>query len=320
VRQLFLLIVVTCALSVTGAASAHSTAPTVALDYRVQLSNTTETLKGVHVEVVDGDRAVRLQADPGVELVVEGRLGEPFLRFSSTGIWVNQRSPTASAIGLVPADTPGSGWIRVGTGRTFVWHDHRLTPPPNLKTGASGTWSLPIELDGHPVLISGVVTRVAPPPLWPWVAALLIGISGIVALWRLAPTRRGELVVALAGVGAMLAVVSNLAIATGDILGTAAWQYVGLAGFLALAAGAAFFVKDSAARAWSAAVIGPLTLFSVLAWLPVFWHGVVIASLPATIVRLAIAVTIVASGAAMPFGLFAGEQAYSERSVTSALK
>jgi hypothetical protein len=132
---LVLLIFTLAVLAAPGPAAAHPTSPTVAVDYRLRLSSATQNLAGVHVDVVDGDRGLRLKADPSVGLVVKGVLGEPLLRFSSTGVWVNRRSPTAAANKLVasPRGGSGSGWTRVASGHTFVWHDHRLGPPFTLE-------------------------------------------------------------------------------------------------------------------------------------------------------------------------------------------
>ena len=86
-------IVVVACLVVAAPAAAHSRAPTVALDYRVRIEPV--TLPGVHVDVVDGDRALRVRVDEPHRLLVRGLLGEPLLRFGASGVWVNRASPTA---------------------------------------------------------------------------------------------------------------------------------------------------------------------------------------------------------------------------------
>ena len=72
-------IVVVACLVAPGRAAAHSRSPTVALDYRLELSRA--ALPGVHAQVVDGDRSLRVRVDPPHRLLVLGLLGEPFLRF-----------------------------------------------------------------------------------------------------------------------------------------------------------------------------------------------------------------------------------------------
>ena len=120
--------VVLAALALPAQAAAHGRSPTVALDYRLALSPATQTLSGVHVRVLDGDRDFQIRVDPGTDLVVRGALQEPLLKVDSTGVWVNASSPTATSDKLV-APTK-HGWIHLNGGRTVVWHDHRLSPPP----------------------------------------------------------------------------------------------------------------------------------------------------------------------------------------------
>src|SRR5436309_1082650 len=114
-------------LAVPGTAAAHSRAPAVALDYRLELAHAP---RGVEADVVDGDRALRLTA-VGADVVVRGLLHEPVLRFARNGVWANAASPTAAADRIVRA---GRGWVRVAAGSTFTWHDHRLSPP-RLRAG-----------------------------------------------------------------------------------------------------------------------------------------------------------------------------------------
>ena len=78
---LSIIVVVTC-LVAPGRAAAHSRSPAVALDYRLELSRA--ALPGVHAQVVDGDRSLRVRVDPPHRLLVLGLLGEPFLRFGRT--------------------------------------------------------------------------------------------------------------------------------------------------------------------------------------------------------------------------------------------
>jgi hypothetical protein len=117
-RLLWSRVAVVLVVGVTGlahpaSAAAHATGPTVALDYRLSLSDATQALVGVRIAIIDGDRALRLQVDPSTALVVKGLLGEPVIRFSSTGVWVNaprpQRPPTSSSSRTRAPDGPVSG-------------------------------------------------------------------------------------------------------------------------------------------------------------------------------------------------------------------
>ncbi len=111
------------ALALPGGAAAHGRGATIALDYRLRLDPATRSLPGVHVRVLDGDRALEARVDHGVELLVRGILREPLIRIGDDGVWVNAGSPTATADGLVP-----SGRLRLGPRRRRALA--RLARPP----------------------------------------------------------------------------------------------------------------------------------------------------------------------------------------------
>src|SRR5579871_1907804 len=165
------------ALALPAQAAAHGRAPTVALDYRLALSHATQSLAGVHVRVLDGDRDFQVRVDPGTKLVVLGALHEPVLRIDSTGVWANADSPTATADKLVSPTK--HGWVRLNGGRTAVWHDHRLAPPPATKPGPAGELVVPIDVNGVPHAITGTFFRVARPAAWPWPVAAVVFVGGI---------------------------------------------------------------------------------------------------------------------------------------------
>ena len=174
--------VVLAALALPAQAAAHGRAPTVALDYRLALSPATQTLSGVHVRVLDGDRDFQIRVDPGTDLVVRGALQEPLLKVDSTGVWVNASSPTATSDKLVSPTQ--HGWIHLNGGRTVVWHDHRLSPPPSSRPGPAGKFVVPVDVNGVPRAISGEFFRVARPAAWPWPAAAALFVAGIVLAIR----------------------------------------------------------------------------------------------------------------------------------------
>jgi hypothetical protein len=301
-RRLLLLPLCTlAALATSSPAAAHSRAPTVALDYRVRLA---QPPAGVHAWLIDGDRALRLRVDPALRLEVAGALGEPFLRFARDGVWVARSSPTAAAARLTPR---GSGpWVRVSRGHELTWHDHRLAPPPNLAAGTTAAWSIPISLDGRRTAIDGTFLRVPRPAWWPWLLGIAVAGAALVALGRWKPTWRGGAASALAATAAAAALVGNAAFATADPLaGAGRWLEVAAAGVLALVAAGALAVRDASARVWIAMVIGAVAVALALGALGVFWHGVVISSLPADLVRLTTAVAVVLGSAAACFGITA---------------
>jgi hypothetical protein len=288
------IVVVTC-LVAPGRAAAHSRSPTVALDYRLELSRA--ALPGVHAQVVDGDRSLRVRVDPPHRVLVLGLLGEPFLRFGPQGVWVNRASPSADADRLARR---GTGWLQLTREPSLLWHDHRLTPPASLRAGASSPWSLPIALDGRRTELKGTFTRVARPPLWPWLAAGLVALAALGAFAHAAPRRRPELAAGVAGVAAVAALAATTAFATGDAIARRAqWIEVGSAALLAVLAAAALLLGDRSLRTWAAMVVGVVAAALGLGSLSVFWHGVVISSLPASLARLATAVAFLGGAAAV---------------------
>jgi hypothetical protein len=312
-RSLLLLIVACGALAGPGTAGAHSRAPAAALDYRLQLVST--RLTGVHAKVLDGDRELRLTVEPSLTLTVLGLLGEPFLRFDPRGVWVSAGSPTAAADKLVPVRGEGRGWIRLTRAHELTWHDHRLSPPPNIPVGSSAPFALPVEVDGRRAVVGGRFTHVARPRLWPWLLGGLAAVAALVAATFIVPERRG----ALAATGAGVAAVAALASSTGFAMGEAItrldqWVEVGSAALLALGAATLLQIRKGSTRTWWAMVIGVVAAALSVGSLEVFWHGVVISALPATLARLAIGVAAIGGLAAGVLGIVANEDQRHRRS------
>ncbi len=279
-----------------GAAAAHSGAPTVALDFRLRVSQATRGLRGVRPTIVDGDRGLRLEVEPRATLVVLGDLQEPMIRFDSRGVWVNRRSPTAAGAKLIRAAAGnGVSWSLVSRGHGLRWHDHRLAPPVDLRSGDVARWSIPVELNGGRTALAGTVVRVSRPSGWPWAigAVLLVGaVTG--AAWRLPRARTGLLVV-LGGLAALGALAASTSFATADeISGAGEWIEVGVVAALLVLAVLSLHRRWSALRIWAAAGIGVAAATFSAGSLGVFAHGYVISTLPATIARLAVLLAVVA--------------------------
>jgi len=117
---------------------------------------------GVSVNVVGGDKRLRLSNYSGQTVVVLGYTGEPFLRFSKNGVFRNARSPsTASPV-----------WRRVATGVSFDWHDRRIhwpaSEPPEAvrdepdKAHLVFNWRVPARVDDKAFAIMGFLGYVPP--------------------------------------------------------------------------------------------------------------------------------------------------------------
>jgi hypothetical protein len=122
VSKALLTLAAVAALAAPAQASAHPRGPAVALDYRLRLA---PPPAGLHVRILDGDRSLEASVAVGTRLVVRGYLREPMLKFDARGVFANAASPTAQSDRLVKQ---GTGWVRVAGGRSYAWHEHRLTP------------------------------------------------------------------------------------------------------------------------------------------------------------------------------------------------
>jgi hypothetical protein len=281
------------ALAVPATASAHSRSPTIALDVRLDV----QPRPGVDTSVIDGNRALRLTVASGRTLLVRGLLGEPFLRFGPAGVWANLGSPTTAADGIAPR-RHGRGWTRVSEGRSYTWHDHRLAAPPARPAGTTAPFALPVFVDGRAETIEGVFTYLARPAWWPWALCAAVALTAVVLLARLVPSRRRALAWGLAAMAGVAALVACVGFATGRSLAVASlWTEVVVCAVLVAAAVAG--AATGKIRTWIASLVGAAAVVICLSKLAVFWHGVVLSSLPAPATRMAVAVAFTAGLAAV---------------------
>jgi hypothetical protein len=278
------------ALGVASPAAAHSRSPAIALDYQVRLSPQTASMRGVHVQLVDGGRWLKVRVRPPAVLVLKGSLGEPFLRFAPSGVWVNAGSPTAGAARLV---TAGSGWRKLTERHELSWHDHRLAPPPGASAGFAGRFSLPAELDGRPTAIAGTFWRVGRPSLALWLGAGAVAAALLVLAARRLRSSRASLAAWVATVGAASALAMEAAFAVADPLAHERWLQVAAAAVLLAAVAAALALRSANARRWIALTVGVYAGLMGLSAASTLRHGVVISSLPAPAVRAATLIALV---------------------------
>jgi hypothetical protein len=292
-RLLALLCAVGVALVTPAAALAHSRAPTLALDVRLEIPSR----PGIDVDVLDGNRQLRLDVRPARSLVVRGLLGEPFLRFARDGVWADLSSPTTAA-DRIASSRHGKGWVRLTRGHSFSWHDHRLAPPRGLPVGSTAPFSLPVFLDGRPSSIEGLFTFVPRPAWWPWLVGAVVALAVILVLARRAPARRTGLAWLTAVAAAAGAALASLGFAMEVSVGAASqWVQVAFAAVLLLVACSGAFVRR-ALRSWTASLVGAAAIVLSLRQVVVFWHGVVISALSPAVTRLAVALALVGGIAA----------------------
>ena len=188
------LIVIGGFLALPGTASAHSGAPTVALDFRLRISQATRALHAFRPTIVDGDRGLRLEVNPRATLVVLGDIAgtdDPLRLQGRVG-----QSPLAhrrrrEAHPRFPRATACPGRSRpatTGCAGTIIASLRRSTFVPARSPGGRFRSSWGDDEARSP----GTVVRVSRPSTWPWaVGAVVLAAATAVAAWRLPEARTG---------------------------------------------------------------------------------------------------------------------------------
>ncbi len=219
--QLTTSLVALCAFAValTAVPGAQAHGGTRSTGYVSSFSSLDPSVLGVLVNVFGSHNTIQLSNYSDKPVVVLGREGEPYLRFTRAGVSENVLSPTTflNHSEVVPprADPAAKPvWQKVASGNGFAWHDHRIVwtgaeEPPVVKQDPEVShlifrWSLPATAGGKPFRIKGFLGW-APPPKAPdggtsaWVytavavgAALAAG-AALVLAFRARRTRRRAL-------------------------------------------------------------------------------------------------------------------------------
>jgi hypothetical protein len=204
-------------------ADAHGPIAPVASSYLARIKTVPPDLKA---KVVDGDLRMWLSVPPSKTVVVIDYRGAPYLRFSPSGVWVNQRSsmyylnqtpiPETPPANLGPHTPPR--WDLVSTGHDYNWHDGRLHALAAVahSPGASyiGEWKLPLLVDGRlSPITGGLWYRGGPSVVWFWPIAVML--LSVLAAWRV---RRPEVDRLTSRVLALMALAAITAAAVGTEL------------------------------------------------------------------------------------------------------
>jgi hypothetical protein len=197
------------ATTIPGTALAHGPTAPVATNYLARIDRTPA---GVQAKVIDGYLRMWMRVAParfgrtgaeagtgtGVEptVVVLDYRGAPYLRFSPSGVYVNERSAMYYLNHVLPAEQPPAGltrhtpprWRRVSTGHEYEWHDARIGAladtaiPPG--TSYVGRWQVALLIDGRLSAVTGGLWRASAPSLaWLWM--IVVAIACVLAAWRL---------------------------------------------------------------------------------------------------------------------------------------
>jgi hypothetical protein len=299
-----LLVVIAASLAAPTLAEAHIRSGTLSTDFDARVGGFRPAAPGLAARVLGGDQRLELRVAPAQLVIVLGIEGEPFLRFSATGVEANLASPTAATARVIrPSEAVFSGrprWQSVSRGHVFAWHENRLRPVPFVHDGSIrprqvGTWSIPLVVDGRRTALGGAEWYAAGPPVWPWLlaGALVAAAAGLGAQWLSRRMQRLLVSVLLSvAVGALLAGWFGILVA-----GRVTWLAV-VFGIVFAAVSALLLLTSLAAVRGTAqlgvmALIGAFTATFALPELPVFGHGFVLSSLPAFAARLAAASAVI---------------------------
>lgn len=251
-------------------------------NYRTTVTAIRPALPAVAATVGLGGQFVRITNQGAATIVILGYRGEPFLRLSPHLVEVNQLSGTAAQTGLIPvAPGPGSPapeprWVRSSDADSVAWTDARIAPPPRQSQPASGSWTLPLLVDGQQVSVVGTRDLMPPPSPWPWVVVLVLLTAAVAAIGWMRNWQRPMAAVVTAGILAFVLHVLGTGFApqqNGPVFG---WVSVGLVAGFALLVGAVSAV--SALRASESApdravTAGGIVLILAAADISVLWNS-----------------------------------------------
>jgi hypothetical protein len=297
-------------------ASAHGPVAPIASSYVARVG---VVPRGIDAKVVDGDQRMWFKVDRDATVVVLDYRGAPYLRFSGSGVAVNQNS-AMYYLNQTPAEVPPPTlgprtpprWSKVSGGQEYGWHDGRLHALASvaLAPGASyvGRWSIPLRVNGSASVVAGGVWHADVPSLvWFWPIAVLLACT--LAARRV---RRRELDALLARVLALAALAATSTAALGrELHGRPA---VSVFQLLTLAVVAAFVAWGLRQVLWRRP--GYFTYFAVAfvaLWegaglVSTLLNGFVLAAVPATAARVAAVVCLGCGGGLLLVALRLADQ------------
>lgn len=290
-------------LAAPATAGAHLRSGTVAVDYRASVFHADTA--AYTARIFQSDRALSVTVRPGHTVELIGYLGEPVFRLNDAGLSINRASPTAAAVRLidkseeVDASTPS--WQLEPGNDSVVWHDARTqTLPPGVQ---EGRWRVPLLVDGRRVRLQGDLHRYPAPSLWPWLAALAailaVGLSPVLTSRR---PSTDTVAIGSALVAAGACVVLLIAFALDAYASPGTW--IEAIDSLVLLAVGAWVLRRGPERFHVAAALGMGLVALAVGLLEgaVFFHPIVLAVLPALVIRLAAILAIGAGITAATLG------------------
>ena len=183
-------------------AQAHGPVAPVASAYLAKIH---QVPAGIDAKVVDGDLRMWMRVPADETVVVIDYRGAPYLRFSPSGVWVNENSSMYYLNQTPVAETPPTNltastprhWHHVSGGHSYEWHDGRLhaLAAVAVAPGASyvGRWNVPLRVDGRLASINGGLWHADDPSIvWFW--PIIVLVVCVLAAWRVRRPRLDALV------------------------------------------------------------------------------------------------------------------------------
>ncbi len=204
-------------------AGAHTVGGVDATNYRTEIRSMKPATAALAIRAIDNGARLELTNSGRDDVIVEGYDGEPYLRIGPRGVFENARSPARflNRVRRNPDPPPASAdpdappeWVRVSTGTTARWHDHRahwmgVSDPPVVQRAPGEEhliqrFRLVLHVDDRAVHVRGDVRWIPGPSPWPWIAGAAVLAIGTVLGAR---TRRAPAVLATVLVIALTAAV-----------------------------------------------------------------------------------------------------------------
>jgi hypothetical protein len=168
------------------------------LGYRSRITGVRPPMPGLRLKILYGDDQVWLHNRSGKTVVIDGYSGEPYLRFSPRGIYVNINSPAGYlnqdryARVQVPKSASAKAtpkWEKLAGGDVWAWHDHRIhymnpIAPPQIRTAPRKPhhvfdWKVPATENGKRFFIAGSLDY-KPPPKKDFPYGLVISLATLI--------------------------------------------------------------------------------------------------------------------------------------------
>ena len=175
-------------------------------NWRSTVTRVDPHVAGLSMRLGDDAQRVTVSVTGSIDVVVLGYDGEPYLRVTEHGAWLNQRSTTtwtvAGPAAAQPSDVDDHArprWKQVSTTGSWRWHDSRThwqgyALPPGVQQHPDrhqlvDTWFIPIVVNGTTGVVSGRLDWIPGPNPLP--GAALIGVplialvgTGLMRRWR----------------------------------------------------------------------------------------------------------------------------------------